>query len=88
MIVFFSFLYHAEMAFLHDSIREVLPDLSDVAKDMLVETLLAQGVETYSDLQYITEADLLSALRPIQARKAVAAWKVKCKYDAVSHKRK
>ncbi|XP_050960132.1 uncharacterized protein LOC127161407 [Labeo rohita] len=74
------------MAFLHDSIREVLPDLSDVAKDMLVETLLAQGVETYSDLQYITEADLLSALRPIQARKAVAAWKVKCKYDAASHK--
>ncbi|KAL1246706.1 hypothetical protein QQF64_034363, partial [Cirrhinus molitorella] len=66
------------MAFLHDSIREVLPDLSDVAKDMLVETLLALGVETYSDLQYITEADLLSALRPIQARKAVAAWKVKC----------
>lgn len=61
------------MAFLHDSIREVLPDLSDVAKDMLVETLLALGVETYSDLQYITEADLLLAPRPIQARKAVAA---------------
>lgn len=87
MIVFF-FPYNAEMAFLHDSIREVLPDLSDVAKDMLVETLLAQGVETYSDLQYVTEADLLSALRPIQARKAVAAWKVKCEYHAVTHKRK
>lgn len=47
---FLSFPYHAEMAFLHDSICEVLSGLSDVAKDMLVESLLAQGVETYSDL--------------------------------------
>ncbi|KAK0137969.1 hypothetical protein N1851_025844 [Merluccius polli] len=52
------------MAFLQDAINEVLPDLSDGAKDMLVETLVTQGVETYADLQYITEADLLSALRP------------------------
>lgn len=81
----FSFPYHAEMAFLQDAINEFPSDLSDGAKDMLVETLLSQGVETHADLQYITEVDLLSALRPIQARKAVAAWKGKCKYDAVSY---
>lgn len=75
------------MAFLQDAIKEVLPDLSDGEKDMLIGTLITQRVETYADLQYITEADLLSVLRPVQARKAVAAWK-KCKYDATSyHKR-
>ena len=79
-----SFPYHAEMAFLQHAIHEVLPGLSDVTKDMLVETLISQGVETSSDLQYITESDLLSVLRPVQARKALAAWKAECKYDAVN----
>ena len=31
------------------------------------------------DLQFIEEADLLTALRPIQARKVLAAWKLRCK---------
>lgn len=38
------------------------------------------GVETHNDLQFIKGEDLLSALRPIQARKLVAAWSLKCKF--------
>lgn len=79
-----SFPYRAEMAFLQDAIHEVLPDLPDTARDTLVETLQSLGVETSSDLQFVTEADLLPVLRPIQVRKAVAAWTAKCKYDAVN----
>ncbi|XP_063054121.1 uncharacterized protein LOC134468409 isoform X2 [Engraulis encrasicolus] len=66
------------MAFLQDAIHEVLPDLPDTARDTLVETLQSLGVETSSDLQFVTEADLLPVLRPIQVRKAVAAWTAKC----------
>lgn len=67
-----------EQTFLRTAITEVLPDLSEVTKDILEETLQSIGVETFDDFQFIEEADLLSALRPIQARKALAAWKLKC----------
>lgn len=66
--------------FLRTAITEVLPDLPEVSKDILEETLQNLGVETYDDFQFIEEADLLSALRPIQARKILAAWKLRCKY--------
>ncbi|XP_067374849.1 uncharacterized protein [Channa argus] len=55
-----------------------MPDLPDAVKDILEETLQSLGVETYDDFSFIEEADLLSALRPIQARKFLAAWKLKC----------
>lgn len=66
--------------FIRTAITEVLPDLPAMEKDILEETIQGLGVETYDDFQFLTEADLLTALRPIQARKALAAWKLKCKY--------
>lgn len=68
-----------EKTFLCTAITEVLPDLPEMTKDILEETLQSLGVETYDDFKFIEEADLLSALRPIQARKVLAAWKLRCK---------
>ncbi|XP_015799130.2 uncharacterized protein [Nothobranchius furzeri] len=65
----------AEQTFLRGAINDVLPDLAEVSKEILEETLKSIGVETYNDFQFIAEDDLLSALRPVQARKALAAWK-------------
>lgn len=76
----------SERTFLRTAITEVLPDLPEVTKDILEETLQSLGVETYDDFNFIEEADLLSALRPIQARKVLAAWKLRCKsYIAVQN---
>ncbi|XP_034538595.1 uncharacterized protein LOC117812099 [Notolabrus celidotus] len=68
-------------SFLRSAITEALPDLPDVAKDILQETLQSLGVETHDDFQFVKEEDLLSALRPIQARKLVAAWGLKCPFQ-------
>lgn len=68
-----------ETTFLRTAITEVLPDLPEVTKNILEETLQSLGVETYDDFQFIEESDLLSALRPVQARKVLAAWKLRCK---------
>lgn len=70
-------------SFLRSAITEALPDLPDVSKDILEETLQSLGVETHDDFQFVKEEDLLSALRPIQARKLVAAWSLKCKSNVV-----
>lgn len=66
--------------FLRAAIVEVLPYLPEMAKDKLDETLQSLGVETNEDLNFIEEKDLLSALRPIQARKVPAAWKLRCRW--------
>lgn len=68
-----------ERTFLQSAISKVLPDLSEANKDILEEHLQSLGVETSDDFQFIEEGDLLSALRPIQARKLLAAWKLRCK---------
>lgn len=68
-----------EETFLSTAITEVLPDLPEVSKDILEETLQNLGVETYDDFQFVEEVDLLSALRLVQARKVLAAWKLRCK---------
>lgn len=65
--------------FLRTAITEVLPDLPEVTKDILEETLQSLDVESYEDFKFIEEADLLSALRPIQALKVIVAWKLRCK---------
>ncbi|XP_035980896.1 uncharacterized protein LOC118557809 isoform X3 [Fundulus heteroclitus] len=65
-------------SFLRSAITEALPDLPEVSKDILQETLQSLGIETHDDFQFVKEEDLLSALRPIQARKLVAAWSLKC----------
>ena len=63
----------------HSSIRSaitsVLPELPTTILDILEETLQSLGVETAEDFTFIQESDLQSVLRPIQARKLVAAWK-------------
>ncbi|XP_043952117.1 uncharacterized protein LOC122819446 [Gambusia affinis] len=74
----------AEQTFLRSAISEVLPDLAEASKDILEETLQSIGVETYDDFQFIVEEDLLSALRPIQARKALAAWKFRSRTPETS----
>lgn len=41
------------------------------------------GVETSDDFQFFEESDLIMALRPIQARKVLDAWKMRCKYSSI-----
>lgn len=69
----------SEQTFLHSAISEVLPDLPEDNKAIFEDSLQSLGVETSDDFQFIEEADLLSSLRPIQARKLLAAWKLRCK---------
>lgn len=68
----------------HSSIRSaitrVLPELPTSILDILEETLQSLGVETAEDFTFIQESDLLSVLRPVQARKLVAAWKQTSEY--------
>ncbi|KTG38782.1 hypothetical protein cypCar_00003540 [Cyprinus carpio] len=68
----------SERTFLHTTITDILPDLPEVTKHILEETLQSLGVETRDDFRFIEEADLLSALRPVQARKVLAALKLRC----------
>ncbi|KAL7885610.1 hypothetical protein AOLI_G00059050 [Acnodon oligacanthus] len=65
----------SERTVLRTAITEVLPDLSEVTKDILEETLQSIGVETYDDFQFTEEADLLSVL---------AAWKLRCQTPETS----
>lgn len=58
---------------------EVLPELHAVNKNILEEHLRSIGVETCDDQRFVTEADLMTALRPVQARKLLSVWKRKCK---------
>ncbi|XP_073710971.1 uncharacterized protein [Misgurnus anguillicaudatus] len=60
---------------IRSSITKVLPDLPDPILNLVEETLQSLGVETTEDFHFLQEADLASVLRPIQARRLVAAWK-------------
>lgn len=64
----------AESQTISDAIAAVLPDLPDQVLKSVEDTLKALGAVTADDLQYITEGDLLPVLKPIQARRLVAAW--------------
>lgn len=65
----------AEQISIRSAIMKVLPDLAASILDILLETLQSLGVQTTEDFPFIQEADLLTTLRPIQARRLVAAWK-------------
>lgn len=65
---------------LSSAIADVLPDISASELNLVVDTLKSLGVETTQDFQFVQEADLLSVLRPIQARKLVSAWTRTSKY--------
>ncbi|XP_034542051.1 uncharacterized protein LOC117815324 isoform X1 [Notolabrus celidotus] len=67
----------SERTFLDVAIMEVLPELPAVNKNILEEHLQSIGVETYDDLRFIKEADLMTTLRPVQARKLLSVWKRK-----------
>lgn len=67
-----------EQTFL-DAALEVLPELSSGNKSSLGEHLQSIGVKTCDDLQFVTEGDLITVLRPIQARRLLLFWKQKCK---------
>ncbi|XP_053332786.1 uncharacterized protein LOC128506392 [Clarias gariepinus] len=67
----------SERTFLDDAIMEVLPQLQALNKNILEEHLQSIGVETYDDLRFVTETDLMTALRPVEARKLLSAWKQK-----------
>ena len=64
----------AESQMISDAVAAVLPDLPDQVVKSVEDTLKALGAVTTDDLQYITEGDLLPVLKPIQARRLVAAW--------------
>ncbi|XP_054913457.1 uncharacterized protein LOC129377493 [Poeciliopsis prolifica] len=59
---------------IRDAIRAVLPGLSQEVLAALEDVLEKLGTTTADDFQYITEEDLLPVLKPIQARRLVAAW--------------
>ncbi|MED6262978.1 hypothetical protein ATANTOWER_031647 [Ataeniobius toweri] len=65
---------------IRDAIRAVLPGLSQDVLAALEDVLENLGTTTTDDLQYITEGDLLPVLKPIQARRLVAAWAQNSKY--------
>uniref|UniRef100_A0AAR2JH03 SAM domain-containing protein n=1 Tax=Pygocentrus nattereri TaxID=42514 RepID=A0AAR2JH03_PYGNA len=58
---------------------EVLPELPAVTKNILEEHMQSIGVETHDDLRFVEEADLMTILRPVQARKLLSVWKQKYK---------
>lgn len=68
-----------DLQFLRTAITEVLPDLSESVKEILEETL-GWGLD---DFQYIEEADLLPALKPIQAQNSLAVLKLRCKSSII-----
>ncbi|KAG5278164.1 hypothetical protein AALO_G00095900 [Alosa alosa] len=67
----------SERTFLDVAIMEALPELPAVNKNILEEHLQSIGVETSEDLRFVTEADLMTGLRPVQARKLISIWKQK-----------
>lgn len=73
----------AESQTMGNAIAAVLPDLPDQVLMSVEDTLKALGAVTADDLKYITEGDLLPVLKPIQARRLVAAWaqNSKCKHS-------
>lgn len=69
------------------AIAAILPDLPDQVVKSVEDTLNTLGAVTTDDLQYITEGDLVPILKPIQARRLVAAWaqKGECKTLTLPH---
>ena len=71
----------AESLQMSNAIAAVLPDLPDQVVKSVEDALKTLGAVTTDDLKYIAEGDLLPVLKPIQARRLVAAWaqKGECK---------
>ncbi|XP_047241096.1 uncharacterized protein LOC124880191 isoform X1 [Girardinichthys multiradiatus] len=70
---------------IRDALRAVLPGLSQEVLTALEDVLENLSTTTTDDLQYITEGDLLPVLKPIQARRLVAAWAQNKQQCTASH---
>ena len=60
-----------------DSVRQVLPALSEDLLEAVTTKLSDSCVESIEDLQFMEERDLVELLKPIQCRKFLHAWRVK-----------
>ncbi|KAL7839776.1 hypothetical protein SRHO_G00264340 [Serrasalmus rhombeus] len=75
----------ANLEELKQVICSTLPGLSEETLKKLVDGLVAVGVETQADLQFVKEEDLLEHLKPIQCSKLLNAWK--CEGDKMNPER-
>lgn len=60
-------------------ITSVLPNLTENVYELLLDALKDLGVENWEDFKYVQETDL-SVLKPIEARKLIAHFRVTSKY--------
>lgn len=65
---------------IRDAIGAALPGLANEVMAAVEDALEKLGTTTRDDLRFITEGDLLPVLKPIQARRLVAAWAQNSKY--------
>lgn len=61
-------------------IQSVLPNLSNQGLNSVVDTIKNLGIETAEDIKYIKEEQLLTVLKPVQARKVISSFTVTCRY--------
>lgn len=59
---------------LKQKVVDILPNLAPSVVSSVVEKLVNCGVESLSDLQYVTEGDLTGLLQVVQIRKLLTAW--------------
>uniref|UniRef100_A0A8C4TBA5 Uncharacterized protein n=1 Tax=Erpetoichthys calabaricus TaxID=27687 RepID=A0A8C4TBA5_ERPCA len=57
------------------TILSVISSLPEEPLNQLVEKLIGLGVESFEDLMYVKEEDILEFIQPIQCRKLLNAWK-------------
>lgn len=69
---------------IRDAIGAALPGLSNEVMAAVEDALEKLGTTTRDDLRFITEGDLLPVLKPIQARRLVAAWAQNSKYFEIN----
>jgi len=59
-------------------ITQTLPNIPDNTVDAVIKLLKDLGVDSTRDLPLVLESDLVPLLKPIHARRLIAAWS--CKY--------
>ena len=62
---------------LTESIKSCLTTLTSEEFDAIIEKLNVNGVNSMEDVKYVVETDLLSVLKPIQARRLTDSWNKK-----------
>ncbi|KAJ8247193.1 hypothetical protein GJAV_G00259810 [Gymnothorax javanicus] len=68
-----------------DKIKAACEGLPDLELSSVVETLESLGGKTSEDFQYIKEEDLLTVLKPVQARKLASLWTLITQGEAPSN---